>query len=246
MCTRSPHILDPHFDSNCAFRNPGPYLQQRDAALSQRHEILVQTYFETVSLAGLIPGDEGLCSNGPSPTDKRMRSLWPREHAAMTPGGRLAVAVCCGQQILEALKYVHAAGLIHGDVSMANILIGGLKQEDLAALSVVSEDRHSLICNPCDDSVTLQLVDSFQEGIADIPWRKEERSAVYRRCLDHMESYLVDFGVCTNWADAYGAHEPLNQSTAQVSWSLVYRVSMIHSHNSCEIDYRDSIVCPSS
>ena len=129
------------------FRNPGPYLQQRDAAAPQRHEILVQTYFETVSFAGFIPGDEGLCSNGLSSTDKRMRSLWPRrEHTAMTPGGRLAVAVCCGQQILEALKYVHAAGLIHGDVSMANILIGGLKQDDLAALSVVSADRGSLVC----------------------------------------------------------------------------------------------------
>jgi serine/threonine protein kinase len=122
------------------FQNSGPYLQQRDAAASQRHEILVQTYFETVSFAGFISGDEGLCSKAPSSTDKRMRSLWPREHTAMTPGGRLAVAVCCGQQILEALKYVHAAGLIHGDVSMANILIGGLKQDDLAALSVVSKN----------------------------------------------------------------------------------------------------------
>ena len=127
------------------FQNSGPYLQQRDAAASQRHEILVQTYFETVSFAGFISGDEGLCSKAPSSTDKRMRSLWPREHTAMTPGGRLAVAVCCGQQILEALKYVHAAGLIHGDVSMANILIGGLKQDDLAALSVVSKNARVTI-----------------------------------------------------------------------------------------------------
>jgi hypothetical protein len=37
-----------------------------------------------------------------------------------------------------------------------------------------------------------------------------------------MESYLVDFGVCTNWADAFGAHEPLNQSTAQVSFSFLH------------------------
>jgi serine/threonine protein kinase len=68
----------------------------------------------------------------------------------MTPGGRLAVAVCCGQQILEALKYVHAAGLIHGDVSMANILIGGLKQDDLAALSVVSENTLFTLGTTCN------------------------------------------------------------------------------------------------
>ena len=82
-----------------------------------------------------------------------MRSLWPHEHTAMTPGGRLAVAVCCGQQILEALEYVHAAGLIHGDVSMANILIGGLKQEDIAALSVVSENSLFTLDTFCDVSL---------------------------------------------------------------------------------------------
>ena len=42
---------------------------------------------------------------------------------------RLSIALRCGQQIVSALEYVHSTGLIHGDVSMANILIAGISED---------------------------------------------------------------------------------------------------------------------
>jgi hypothetical protein len=42
--------------------------------------------------------------------------------------------------MLSALQYVHNAGIIHGDISMANILIADFFQDDQLVSSCLTKD----------------------------------------------------------------------------------------------------------